>query len=52
MESVPDPNSTFTVTGWHYRLSALLSRLGYGHVGRFDAYEVAVKLLEMGYDED
>jgi hypothetical protein len=29
MEKVPDPNSTFTATGWHYELMALLGKFGY-----------------------
>ena len=51
MEKVPDPNSTFTATGWHYALMALLGKFGYRPVGRYAAYELAVKLLELGYDD-
>jgi hypothetical protein len=51
MENVPDPNTTYTATGWHYQLMALLGQLGYRPVGRYAAYELAVKLLEAGYDE-
>ena len=50
MEHVPDPNETFTATGWHYELTALLRQFGYRPVGRYEAYELAVKLLEIGYD--
>jgi hypothetical protein len=50
MEKVPDPNETFTATGWHYELAALLMKFGYRPVGRYEAYELAVRLLELGYD--
>ena len=50
MENVPDPNETFSATGWHYELAALLGQFGYRVVGRYEAYELAVQLLEMGYD--
>jgi hypothetical protein len=57
MEHVPDPalsgifdNETYTATGWHYELAALLRKFGYRPVGRYEAYELAKKLLEMGYD--
>jgi hypothetical protein len=50
MENVPDPNETYTATGWHYELAALLMQFGYRPVGRYEAYELAVKLLELGYD--
>ena len=51
MQHVPHPDSTYTATGWHYELMALLGRFGYRPVGRYAAYELAVQLLEMGYDE-
>ena len=50
MENVPDPNETYTATGWHYELTALLQQFGYRPIGRFEAYELAQQLLEMGYD--
>ncbi len=50
MEKVPDPNETYTATGWHYELAALLGKFGYRPVGRYEAYELAVKLLELGYE--
>ena len=50
MEKVPDPNETFTATGWHYELTALLRRFGYRPVGRYEAYELAQRLLELGYE--
>jgi hypothetical protein len=50
MEHVPDPNETYTATGWHYRLAALLRKFGYRPVGRYEAFDLAKKLLEMGYD--
>jgi hypothetical protein len=50
MEKVPDPNETFTATGWHYELTAMLRQFGYRPVGRYEAYELAQKLLELGYD--
>ena len=50
MEHVPDPNETFTATGWHYELTGLLMQFGYRPVSRYDAYELALKLLELGYE--
>lgn len=50
MENVPDPNETYTATGWHYELTALLRQFGFRPVGRYEAYELAKQLLEMGYD--
>jgi hypothetical protein len=50
MEKVPDPNETYTATGWHYELTAMLRQFGYRPVGRYEAYELAQKLLELGYD--
>ena len=50
MEKVPDPNETYTATGWHYELTALLRQFGYRPVGRYEAYELAQQLLELGYD--
>jgi hypothetical protein len=50
MEKVPDPNETYSATGWHYELTAMLRQFGYRPVGRYEAYELAQKLLELGYD--
>ncbi len=50
MENVPDPNETYTATGWHYELTALLRQFGFRPVGRYEAYDLAKQLLEMGYD--
>jgi len=50
MEHVPDPEETYTATGWHYELMALLRQFAFRPVGRYEAYKLAVKLLEMGYD--
>ena len=50
MEKVPDPNETYTATGWHYELTALLRQFGYRPVGRYEAWDLAKKLLELGYD--
>lgn len=47
---VPDPEETYTATGWHYELMALLRQFGFRPVRRYEAYKLAVKLLEMGYD--
>lgn len=52
MEKVPNPDETFTATGWHYELAAFLRRLGIRTSGRYDAYHKAIKLLEEGYDEE
>jgi hypothetical protein len=48
MQNVPDPNTTFTATGWHYQLAQLLSQMGYRPVGRHGAYDLAMKLWEAG----
>jgi hypothetical protein len=29
MEHVPDPNETYTATGWHYELAVKLLEIGY-----------------------
>ena len=50
MENVPDPNDTYTATGWHYELAALLRQFGYRTIGRYDAYDLAKQLLELGYE--
>ena len=47
---VREPNETYTATGWHYELTALLRQFGYRPVGRYEAYELAQQLLELGYD--
>ncbi len=33
MENVPDPHETYTATGWHYELAALLRKFGYRPIG-------------------
>jgi len=50
MQQVPDPNEVYTATGWHYELMGLLGQFGYRPIGRIDAWNLAWKLLEMGYD--
>ena len=45
MDSVPDPNTTYTATGWHYRLAHMLGLLGYRSLGRIEAYKLAVQLI-------
>lgn len=50
MDKVPDPNEIYTATGWHYELMALLSQFGYRPLGRIDAWNLAWKLLEIGYE--
>jgi hypothetical protein len=51
MENVPDPDTTYTATGWHYELMNFLRTLGYRPVGRYEAYQLAVKLVEAGPHE-
>ncbi len=50
MENVPNPDDLYTATGWHYELAGLLHKFGFRPMGRYDAYELAVKLLELGYE--
>lgn len=50
MENVPNPDDTYTATGWHYELAGLLIQFGFRPTGRYEAYELAVKLLELGYE--
>ncbi len=51
MENVPDPDTTYTATGWHYELMNFLRTVGYRPAGRYEAYRLAVKLLEAGPHE-
>ena len=51
MENVSDPDTTYTATGWHYELMNFLRTVGYRPVGRYEAYQLAVKLLEAGPHE-
>jgi hypothetical protein len=51
MENVPDPDTTYMATGWHYELMNFLRTLGYRPVGRYEAYQLAVKLVEAGPHE-
>lgn len=50
MQEVPDPNETFSATGMHYDLAALLIKLGFRPVGRYETYAMAMQLLEQGYE--
>jgi hypothetical protein len=52
MRDVPDPNETYTATGWHYQLAALLSSFGIRVVGRQDAYRIGKKLWEALWEEE
>jgi hypothetical protein len=38
VRNVPDPNETYTATGWHYQLAALLGSFDIRVMGRQDAY--------------
>jgi hypothetical protein len=51
MRSVPDPNMTYTATGWHYQLMALLGQFGIRVSSRIHAYEKACLLLENGWND-
>ena len=51
METTPDPNTIYTEWGAHPHLEELFRKYGYPPAGRFEAYEWAVKFLEMGYEE-
>lgn len=50
MQEVPDPNETFSATGMHYELAALLIKFGFRPIGRYEAYKMGMDLLEQGYD--
>jgi hypothetical protein len=52
MENVPDPDTTYTATGWHYKLMAPLATFGYKPTGRYEAYKLGVKLVEKGPREE
>lgn len=51
MQNVPDPNETYTATGWHYQLAALLGSFGYRVTGRQDAYKIGKKLWDALWEE-
>ncbi len=51
MRKVPDPNETYTATGWHYELAALLGSFGIRVTGRYDAYKIGKKLWEAMWEE-
>lgn len=46
MQDVPDPETTYTATGWHFRLQHLLGTYGIRVAGRYDAFDTAMKLWE------
>ena len=52
MDNVPDPDTVYTATVWHYHLMNFLRQLGIRAVGRHSAYKTAVKLLRAGIDYD
>lgn len=37
MENVPNPDDTYTATGWHYELAGLLREFGFRPMGRYQA---------------
>ena len=49
---MPDPDTTYTATGWHYELMALLATFGYKPTGRYEAYKLGAKLVENGPREE
>ena len=51
MRDVPDPNTTYTATGWHYQLMALLGQFGYRIPGRQAAFDKAEQLLSVGWKQ-
>lgn len=50
MQNVPDPNETYTATGWHYNLNGLLRQFGIIIAGRIETFRIGKKLWDMGYE--
>jgi hypothetical protein len=48
----PDPDEGFTDTGEHWKLIAILNRLGYNPFSRNDAVRLAQELLDLGYTQE
>jgi len=48
MDITPDPNEVYTGWGAHPELAELLRQFGYLATSRYEAYDIGVKLLEMG----
>ncbi len=46
----PDPDEGFSETGEHWKLIALLNRLGYNPFSRKEAVFLAQELLDNGYE--
>jgi hypothetical protein len=52
MQHVPDPNETFTNTGWHYNLAGLLGSFGIRTGDRYDTFKVGKQLWDRGWADD
>lgn len=48
----PHPDDGFSASGQHYKLLALLNKLGYHPNGRDDSYKLTEKLLSEDYERD
>jgi hypothetical protein len=49
--STPNPDDGFTETGEHWKLIAILNKLGYSPFSRGDAIVLAQRLPDEGYEE-
>ncbi len=47
----PDPDEGFTDTGEHWKLIAILNRLGYNPYSRKEAVRLAQQLIDLGYEQ-
>lgn len=49
--ATPDPDQSFSETGEHWKLIALLNQLGHIPYSRQEAVRLAQELLDLGYDD-
>ena len=49
MERTPDPDESFSASGEHYNLTALLNSFGYNPRSRKASWRLGCKLWEAGY---
>lgn len=50
MDNVPDPDTIYTLEGWHYRLmNWLVNKAGVRTVGRWGAYHIGKRLVDVGF---